>query len=56
MSLSSHLLLFPIVFLLLQVHSSPQVMIVNLTRKLNKKLISLTFGQFDYLVILDKSI
>jgi hypothetical protein len=29
---------------------------VNLTRKLNKKPIILTFGQFDHLVRLDKSI
>jgi hypothetical protein len=55
-SLSLHLLLFPIVFLLLQICISPQQIIVYLTGKLNQKLVILTFGQFEHLVILDKSI
>jgi len=29
---------------------------INLIRKLNQELVILTFGQFDHLVILDKSI
>jgi hypothetical protein len=33
-----------------------QEIMVYFTRKLNQKLVILTFGQFDHLVILNKSI
>jgi hypothetical protein len=53
----NHLCIFVNIFTKqLSCQQSLQKIIINLIGKLNQELVILTFGQFDHLVILDKSI